>query len=597
MKIKKNVLIIINVLLIVLILSSCVLVTNNDCDSSHKLFMGIKLNNIEMINEAIEDGANLNKIKGIIQFESNPVFIALNDGRNNLAKYLIKCGANVNYINYLNTSLLMEMAYNSDVEIARLLIELGVDVNYINKERETALEYAVDGFKNEKEVNEMITLLLENGAKIRPITLKVAYLDYADEPSYRYGMIKRILEGLLKSGYKSDLDPVLEASILGKSSKVEELIKAGKLKKEYENEVLFYTAAFGNIKTMKLLEKQGIKLNTTNKRGSSLLIIASQYGQLKMVDYLLNKGIDIETINYDSETALLVAVKNNHCKVVDYLLKKGAKYIFEYNNVLCEAADSGNLEMIKLIMSYGCKFEDKDIWISFSRAVESNNEEVAKYFLQNGVNINSNYYDVFTPLISCCIQGNLLGTKFLLDQGIKVNGANGDGNPILIACEFGRTDVVKYLIKKGADVNAVSIASDGEKKGLKGKTPLVNAIRTGNMEIVKILIENGADLECINECLDNETPIIIAAYKGSRNILEYLTKKGANINYQDKNGKTPLMYAAINGWVDNVKILLKYNADVNLKSNEGKTVLDMVESSDIYNKKEIIKLLKTAGGK
>ena len=41
------------------------------------------------------------------------------------------------------------------------------------------------------------------------------------------------------------------------------------------------------------------------------------------------------------------------------------------------------------------------------------------------------------------------------------------------------------------------------------------------------------------------------------NIIEFLLKKGANINAKDKFGATPLHLAAISGYTDSVKVLLE----------------------------------------
>ena len=53
----------------------------------------------------------------------------------------------------------------------------------------------------------------------------------------------------------------------------------------------------------------------------------------------------------------------------------------------------------------------------------------------------------------------------------------------MIACYFGRTDLVKALLEKGADVNM---------KDKKGKTALIYATTKGKDEIVKILKQSGA---------------------------------------------------------------------------------------------------------
>ncbi|XP_059182182.1 myotrophin [Centropristis striata] len=60
----------------------------------------------------------------------------------------------------------------------------------------------------------------------------------------------------------------------------------------------------------------------------------------------------------------------------------------------------------------------------------------------------------------------------------------GGRKPLHIAADFGQTDVMEYLISKGADVNVP------DKHGL---TPLLSACYEGHINCVKVLLEKGAD--------------------------------------------------------------------------------------------------------
>lgn len=51
--------------------------------------------------------------------------------------------------------------------------------------------------------------------------------------------------------------------------------------------------------------------------------------------------------------------------------------------------------------------------------------------------------------------------------------------------------------------------------------------------------------------------------------------KGANIEYQDDDGRTPLMHACHNGHIEIVKFLLSKNSNVNASNNKGLTALFM----------------------
>ena len=69
--------------------------------------------------------------------------------------------------------------------------------------------------------------------------------------------------------------------------------------------------------------------------------------------------------------------------------------------------------------------------------------------------------------------------------------------PIQEACWWGRYDIVKLLLEKGADCNQVW-------KGINGsKSPLMCAVLSNteeSEEIILLLIQHGADKEYIDEC-------------------------------------------------------------------------------------------------
>ena len=56
--------------------------------------------------------------------------------------------------------------------------------------------------------------------------------------------------------------------------------------------------------------------------------------------------------------------------------------------------------------------------------------------------------------------------------------------PLMVAAYNGNADLAKFLVDKGADVNA---------KTKRGSTPLMAAVQSGNKEMVKFLLEKGAD--------------------------------------------------------------------------------------------------------
>lgn len=572
-----------------ILFSSCLLnnVTNSvsntlEKESDVKLNAGIQSGNLERVKEAIEDGANLNKIKVSLVADENPIVLAITKNQDKIAEYLINNGADANYTDISGRSLLMFSAYNTDVSFCELLIKHGAKVNQEDKNGYTALEYVLDHSRKattESKMNQTITILLEHGAQIKPITLKAALKEDFSDSESRYSLVKRVVEGLVKEGNKPNINDVLKAAIIGDFPKIDELIKANKMQKDDEQQILFFTAAFGKIETMKLLEDKEADIKTCDKLNNTLLIIASQYGNLEMVKYLSSKGIDIEARNKDDYTALMAAVMNDHYETVEYLVKKGAKTYYkipDYNvfyGALDLASENANVSLMELLVANGYPINNGTMGSAMISAVENNKIESIKYLLNIGADPNVGY-NKLTPLEHACLQGNVEIAKILVEHGAKVDGLEVKGKPLYNAAKSGNTDVVEYLIKKGASVNSIPKYSDGSG----GESALMAASYNGQFEAVKLLIENGADVNYSDENVDKDTAIIWDAGQGSRHIVEYLVQKGAKIDYQNEKGQTALMRAASQGQLDNVKVLIKYNADTSIKDKEGHTALGLAKS-------------------
>lgn len=585
-------------------------------DVENRLYEAIVVNNLEEINEALNDGADIDNFSGRLPRDSSPLWHAFKHSPSKrIPEYLIEKGADVN-IPQDGSSLLGWMAVNCDVHFCELLIKHGAKVNYEEKNGNTPLEDVLDyGTRAtciEKNINAIVTLMLDNGAKIRPKSL-VAVLKgvQARSSKFNYLVKRRVLEGLLKEGYKSGLDPVLEAALLGKSDRVAELIKAGKMQTEdevridgyteppsniprtetnettYGEHILYATAAFGSVETMKLLAQKGFDLKYKDGGRVTLLMVASNYGNLDMVKYLLSQGGDKEFRTGD-KTALYFAVENDQYDVAEYLIKMGAdikpyKLFAGTVDVFNAAWENGNAKMMKLILDSGYKSNKSVEDCLFINALKSGDSKELKKF--KGYSYKG--FDYTNALAT--YKSKLETIKYLVENGAVVNSPEGD-EVMLSAAEEGNTDIIEYLISRGANVNAVSVGIDGDVKDKKINSTLYSAIIRGNFDIIKLLIENGADIEQeLDFSEGTEAPVLTAAGCSSKNILEYFLKKGAKVNYQNNKGNSPLMRAAYAGRIDNLKILLSYKADKQLKDINGHTAMDLAKEK---KQKEIVDYLE-----
>jgi ankyrin repeat protein len=95
------------------------------------------------------------------------------------------------------------------------------------------------------------------------------------------------------------------------------------------------------------------------------------------------------------------------------------------------------------------------------------------------------------------------------------------------------------------------------------------AAERGHIELVKVLLKNGADVNAAN--LNGESALMRAAENDRAAAVKILLAHHANGNAGDIINCTPLMRAAYRGYVDVVKELLAHGADANARNAFGNT--------------------------
>ncbi len=109
----------------------------------------------------------------------------------------------------------------------------------------------------------------------------------------------------------------------------------------------------------------------------------------------------------------------------------------------------------------------------------------------------------------------------------------------------------------------------------------------GNTEVAKFLINNGADLNYNNAM---GTPLMAAVVKNNIEIVNLLLEKNVNVEQKDANGTTALIYAAMFKNHEIAKSLIKAKATYETKDNRGNSALDYAILAD---DDQLIEILKT----
>src|SRR5712672_497453 len=124
------------------------------------------------------------------------------------------------------------------------------------------------------------------------------------------------------------------------------------------------------------------------------------------------------------------------------------------------------------------------------------------------------------------------------DRGL-VNAFAADGfYPLGLAAFFGHREIVEFLLKNGADVNAAA-------RNAQKVTALHGAVARRDVEIVKLLLEGGADANAKQE--RGFVPLHDAAANGNLALVQLLVSHKARADARSEDGKTPGEMAAERG--------------------------------------------------
>ena len=152
--------------------------------------------------------------------------------------------------------------------------------------------------------------------------------------------------------------------------------------------------------------------------------------------------------------------------------------------------------------------------------------------------------------------------------------------PLILAASNGHLSVVDWLIERGADITT---------KDKMGYDLFLAAAASGEVSIMEYLLQKYPAM--INSTSSNgSTPLIVAAYYGRFEAVQYLTEyvittagidHVSYINAKDNLGANAFLNAAIRWNVDIMEYLLNRDSKLaNSKDKNGQTALDFFPEED-----------------
>jgi len=365
---------------------------------------------------------------------------------------------------------------------------------------------------------------------------------------------------------------------------------------------LAWAAYEDDVEMVSALLNAGAKVNAANEYGETPLTLACANGNAEIVSKLVAAGADVNAARWSGETALMIAAGSGNPQVLKTLIDKdarvGAVESRKGQNALMWAAANGHPEAVDVLLKAGAN-PNTASKAGFTPTIFASQKGDAKSvarLLDAGADINYAVPAGLNALLIAVTAQKPEVASVLIAHGASVTSKDRTGNTALhIAAQLGDLELAEQLIAKGADVNAKTNKTQvgggrggggGFFRGPSGEqTPLMLAARADKVDVMKALVKAGADPKlraqdgstllmaaansghlaavsyayeldpsAIKAVTDTKAAVMHASVTGSMQVstqpeickvVQFLADKGADLDPVDANGRTPIIIADV----------------------------------------------------
>lgn len=505
---------------------------------------------------------------------------------------LMNAGASVNAL-YLNdgSPAIFAASKLKDPYYYNYLMSKRCDVTRVNKQGQTVLfkcrpehiqqliESGADPFKKDNSGNNFLICQADN-----LLYTNENYLSIIDS------LTKPVLDSLVPAlfGYvikKSDIRMLIKIAQC-RSEKFNRYVGAYHL--EDSSSIGKESSRYSRLAHCLLFGKQKDSQRDSLLSGASNERIAGEYTALELASFMGDtKAIKTLLINKTIKTdlthmynAMIDAVKRGDSSTVDALLTSGCNPEITVNNSL------GSPEETPLIAA--CQYNRLPIAaLLIAKKADPNKS------------IRQKYSGTFTPLFRAIRNDNDSLVKLLVENAADVNGPfahgemyfcydclappNENSTALMVAAEQGDTSMIRYLIAKKANVNAVNAIQF---------SPLMYSVRKDHFDAADLLLQNGADPDIHAHSqyyYKGFTPLHYAVSKGNDSLVRLLLKYKADINILSADSLPPI---ALAGNRSMITLLLEQGADAGYLEKNKNTLLKNIVTDTTVSINDVYKVLK-----
>ena len=294
---------------------------------------------------------------------------------------------------------------------------------------------------------------------------------------------------------------------------------------------LFTAIREGDVKFL----KDHLDLSARDRRGATLLMHAAAFGNLETLKLLLDAGADVNARNDFDATALLWGARD----------PEKARLLIEHGANVNARSKQGRTPLMLACLRHG-------------------GSETVALMLRKGAEVNVKDGRGDTALGLAAAIGEAQTMRLLLAKGADAAAANGKGETVInLAAKSKQADPVSLLLQKAVEVNTANTSNNKVRNGpvaMLQLTPLHHAAAFGPPQMVRDLLKAGANVNAVDSRSLTALHFAVATEYPSPEICESLLKAGADINARDNNGETPLDWAGKFAYPEILQVLRKANA-------------------------------------
>lgn len=290
--------------------------------------------------------------------------------------------------------------------------------------------------------------------------------------------------------------------------------------------VIDMVAKRGNLFLMQKLLNEGVR-----QTGDTLPCAISS-GNEELVHLLLQHGADVNSMGDPKNSPLAATIRLQRASMNDIIagnmdtstLSQGAMF----QSALKAASEVGDLKWIEYLIHIGGDVSSADLRTALRIAVENGKREVALALIDAGADT----YSIFgsrAALFGALRHQDSVLTHALLKADAnpnydKVRNSFSEGQPAIeLAVLWGDMEIVKAIIRAGADVNACC--------GYAGSEPALNiAVRKKNYALFDLLLKAACDVNNPRARILSATALKAAVQTADVTMVRYVLSHGADVH-------------------------------------------------------------------